>query len=387
MNMKFSALLLSSGLISGLLQAPLMAADPPHAVIQATLPSPFLPQPNLPTSITAPTDIPLQPDQAIVDHLLQKGILTLEPDRQFHPQAPITRAEYAQWLFKASGLLVPFVSEYAYFRDVPTDHPAYHAIEALRMRRVIHDRKAGDGNFHPDDPIKRSQAGVMLSRTFSEAWLKLSEAEVNTVLTQYSWHSKDLNTVPLEYRADLAKSIYAGFLIPVHHIGDQKPDLLHGDAGHYLSMDLAASLTRLDAARMIYQRALLAEQEQPGNTWQVPRWPDGLEIVISPTTAISVQQLSVGQSLYFATVSSFTIAAPHVDVPRGTRLHGKVVEIEKSGATIHAQVALDRALLPSGDTYNLNAETSLLFKPDKNQQTAIVPGENIHIITQPISAP
>jgi hypothetical protein len=317
--------------------------------------------------VAMPVDVVLQPDQAILRYLIQKGYFNAFPDNRFYPESRISRAEFVTLLYRAARLNTPFISEFPYFRDVFPDHWAYIPIEGFRMRNMT----AGDakGFFRPADYLTRQEAGVFLSKTLPANWLKLSSQEIEATFTAYN---QPENVIPAWARYDLARSVYAGFLLPVHHMSAQ-----HGDLNFHL--DLNEPMTRIEAVRMVYRRALLEGEDTLMPEHQV--WlPENMTLVLTPTTAIPQLQIAVGQPIYFALVDQVEAPTLNLNMPRGTRVHGEVLEV--SADKSQAKVRLDRAYLPSGAFYNLAAEVDLTFKAaEKTQESFIVPGEKFQIKT------
>lgn len=318
--------------------------------------------------IVLPSDVTLPPDQAVLRYLFEQKFFNPFPDNLFYPEAPISRAEFVTLLHRASGLKTAFVSEFAYFIDVPTDFWAYFPIESFRMQDIVSG--AGHGYFYPHQPIKRLDAAVMLSKTFPENWLKLTSQEIEETLSAYKLH---IETIPTWAKEDLSRSIYTGFLLPVQHQDVEHP------SGEFI-LALETPLTRMDAARMVYRRALMAEEERFPADRQESQIPAGIVMNISPTTAVSKNQLFlVGQSLYFALIEPVTLPSMNVILPRGTRIHGAVTQSALSN--LQTTLSFDKATLPSGEPFRLYAKLSLTFEPEKEETFFIVPGEAYQVRT------
>src|SRR5690606_24765966 len=142
-----------------------------------------------------------------------------------------------------------------------------------------------------------------------------------------------LDEMPQWVQYDVARNVYAGLMQPVPFHTPQGVV----DFGRAFNQPL----TRLDGARMVHRRARVMQEESATEALQTPRIPAGTQMVISPTAAISAEQLFVGQMIYFSLVNPIDIAALTVTIPRGTRLHGRVIEI--SSDRQRAEVVLDKA--------------------------------------------
>lgn len=320
------------------------------------------------TAAALPEDVTLKPDQAVLAYLLQKGYLQPLPDNRFYPDTAISRAEFVTMLYRASGLNTPFVSEFAYFRDVPVGHWAYVPIESFRMRHFL--QGDAQGFFHPEKVMTRLYAGVLLSKTFEASWLKLTPQEIESTLSVYASPNEP---VPAWAKPDLARSVYAGFLVPV----PRQPEVAgQGD----FTLALEAPLTRMDAARMVYRRALIETDEDASRIQQYQWIPPGVRMEISPTSAISPVNLVVGQTVYFALVEALDVPTLALTLPRGTRVHGKIIEV--SADKMQAKVQLDKVDLPSGEFYNVASDVLLRLEMNKNQQAFLVPGQRFQVQTR-----
>jgi hypothetical protein len=259
------------------------------------------------------------------------------------------------------------VSEFPYFKDVPIKHWAYIPIEGFRTRDML--VLPDNGYFKPDEPIDRLEAGVILGKTLTSGSLKLTPQEVEDTFKAYH---QPLASVPDADRYDLARSIYGGFLMPVSHIVPLNA------SPHAFVLDLSAPLSRMDAARMVYRRARLEHEELLGEermTWL----PAGVQMVLTPTTALSSDQMSVGKTLFFSLVETVKVPSISAELLRGTRVHGRVTEISADKQQV--VVSLNRANLPSGEFYDLATEMTISFQPNKNQQGVIVPGNQFTVTT------
>ena len=132
----------------------------------------------------------------------------------FQPNQPITRAEYAQWLFAANNR---FYADQAAkrirpgatgstpaFQDVPTSHPQYRAIQGLTEAGIIPSALTGNAtavNFRPDDPLTREV--LVLWKVPLDTRSPLPTATPDAV--KATWGFQDAEEIePLALRAVLA---------------------------------------------------------------------------------------------------------------------------------------------------------------------------------------
>ena len=96
-----------------------------------------------------------------VSVLTAAGILAGYPDGGFHPDAPITRAEFCAIAVRFAQA-VPESTTDTPFGDVPVTHWAYNSISsAVRFGWIVGH---GDGRFDPDAHITRAQAVTVVNR-------------------------------------------------------------------------------------------------------------------------------------------------------------------------------------------------------------------------------
>lgn len=126
------------------------------------------------------TDIDQAPDelQGYIEDLAKLGILTApngdaenqsqSSGEEFKPNAPITRREYAEWLFAANNVFYgdrpsrkirsASPSESPAFQDISQSADGFEAIQSLANAGLIPSSLAGDAsaaNFRPDAPLTR----------------------------------------------------------------------------------------------------------------------------------------------------------------------------------------------------------------------------------------
>ena len=135
-------------------------------------------------------------------------------DLAFQPNQPITRAEYAQWLFAANNRFYAdqpakrirpgASSSTPAFQDVPTSHPQYRAIQGLTEAGIIPSALTGNAtavNFRPDDSLTRET--LVLWKVPLDTRSPLPAATPDAVQT--TWGFQDAEEIePLALRAVLA---------------------------------------------------------------------------------------------------------------------------------------------------------------------------------------
>lgn len=317
----------------------------------------------------APEDVPLKPDQVTLEYLMRRGYFQSFAQNRFLPDEPMTRAQLVTLLYRASQMNTPFVSEFPYYRDVPLNYWGYVALEGFRMREILPEAMGKNGWLYPDRPVTRLEAGVLLSRTFTPQWLKLTHDEELSTLKAFSVGE---GACPAWAQADLARVLYAGLLTPV------SPPMDHPEQGFVL--DLNMPLKRMDGARMVYQRALVEDADESHTAAKKVALPSGMTLAITPTSAISAPQLAVGQSVFFTTTQMVSIPFTAISLGRGSRLGGLVTTL--SSDKQEAELTFSQITVPSGESYLLSARLILRFVAGKNGVSFRVPGEVFSLSTQ-----
>ncbi|WP_222429870.1 cadherin-like beta sandwich domain-containing protein [Paenibacillus cremeus] len=97
-----------------------------------------------------------------VNLFVKLGIVTGYEDGSFHPDASITRAEFATLISKVFNVYTEPASSKSVFSDVDGRFWANEAIKALASRGIINGYE--DGTFQPDKTITRAEIIAIISR-------------------------------------------------------------------------------------------------------------------------------------------------------------------------------------------------------------------------------
>ncbi len=103
---------------------------------------------------------------ADVEWLAESGITSGYEDGTFRPANPVTRQAFASFLYKAAGSPAFDVPTTASFRDVPTTHAFFKAVEWARAEGIV--RGYADGTFGPTVEVSRQAAAQWLYKLFGE---------------------------------------------------------------------------------------------------------------------------------------------------------------------------------------------------------------------------
>jgi hypothetical protein len=85
---------------------------------------------------------------------------------RYCPSEAMTRGEMASFLYRAATLSNQYGSNNVppFFEDVPPSHPAFTAIQALRMAGITKGCSVTPARFCPDDPVTRGQMAAFIVR-------------------------------------------------------------------------------------------------------------------------------------------------------------------------------------------------------------------------------
>ncbi|RSK28677.1 hydrolase Nlp/P60 [Bacillus sp. HMF5848] len=97
-----------------------------------------------------------------INALLEEDIIIEETE--FRPAKALTRAELATWFVKAFNLKVS--DNLITFTDIDTSLPYYNDVQALASSGIT--TGYDDGTFRPDEPVTRAQFAVFLYRALNQ---------------------------------------------------------------------------------------------------------------------------------------------------------------------------------------------------------------------------
>jgi hypothetical protein len=161
-----------------------------------------------------------------ITELTRRGILTGFPDGKFHPNEPVTRAQFAALV--ASVFKKTKVRNAINFKDVSTSHWAYNGIrEAYEMGFL----GGTSGNqFNPNQSLSRLQVLVALTRGLNYS----ASNSTASVLNFYS----DATTIPADVRSLIAAATERGIVVNYPNVRAFSPNVV---------------ATRAEVAAFLYQ--------------------------------------------------------------------------------------------------------------------------------------
>lgn len=113
------------------------------------------------------TDIANHPLRADIQEVMRLKVLGLEPlpDRQFHPNETMSRAEFAMLIEDVlarvtgeQGLKTKYIGERSPFPDVRGDLPYFNAVETAVSHNLMEPKNRIQGTFGPADPVSGADA-------------------------------------------------------------------------------------------------------------------------------------------------------------------------------------------------------------------------------------
>jgi hypothetical protein len=147
-----------------------------------------------------------------ITELAGRGILTGFPDGKFHPNEPVTRAQFAALL--ASVFKKTKVRNAISFKDVSTTHWAYEGIqEAYEMGFVGVDSR---NEFNPNQSVSRLQILTALTKGLNYTASNSTEK----VLQYYS----DAAAIPADARSIVAAATERGLVVNYPNVRTCSPN-------------------------------------------------------------------------------------------------------------------------------------------------------------------
>ncbi|MFC5401379.1 S-layer homology domain-containing protein [Cohnella soli] len=113
----------------------------------------------------SPSESPVNTDisghwaEATIQMWLQEGLASGFPDGNFHPEGKVVRAELAAMINRAFKYTKAAAGSFA---DVPS--AKWYAADVARAQEAGYMQGDGKGLFHPESPVTRGEAAVVLAR-------------------------------------------------------------------------------------------------------------------------------------------------------------------------------------------------------------------------------
>jgi hypothetical protein len=177
-----------------------------------------------------------------IDRVVSTGLMTLNEDGDFRPDAPITRSELANILVRAFLLdrRTPIHPDLPPPTDVPENHWAYEDIQIVMQTGVM--QGYSEGRFFPNQLVNRAEGFSIFAQAYGVS--QFSPEVVDEILADYA----DEAQIPPWARQSVATAVYAGFV-------NTEP----GEEGDRL--DPLSPMTRADMAYALAE--FLDHQESP----------------------------------------------------------------------------------------------------------------------------
>ena len=116
-------------------------------------------------------------NQAAIEALAERGIITGKSDTSFDPDATMTRAEFAAIVTRGLGLdSGQWVASSGQFEDVPGDTWYFGAVQTAYHYGIVNGTSAV--TFNPNGTITRQEAAVMITRAAGLAGMNTDKTEV-----------------------------------------------------------------------------------------------------------------------------------------------------------------------------------------------------------------
>lgn len=183
--------------------------------------------------------------------LNERGIIAGYADNTFHPNRPVSRAEFAAILAKSQGLALTSAQDQPNaFKDVPNSHWALPAIQAV-VKQGWMSGYPGD-RFAPGRDLTLGEMYVILAKADAEKH-NMTEAEADEILKHY----RDADELPGWARIPIASAIQSGITVTERSESRLSPNL------KAVRASVATSIAKLiNPAMRDKSAATLAQQTQ-----------------------------------------------------------------------------------------------------------------------------
>jgi hypothetical protein len=146
--------------------------------------------------------LPLDSQTTILETI--RSFVMLPQGKVFHPNSPVSRAEFAE-TFVRSGTVLQFVANSQMYGDVRDGYlrNVVESVQSNQTGKLIYDAGTG-GAFYPDNLTTRLVAAV--------AFVKAANLESLTSNTLLPVTVADYAQIPSQYRGYVAVALQKGFL-------------------------------------------------------------------------------------------------------------------------------------------------------------------------------
>lgn len=171
--------------------------------------------------------------EKVIKELASKQLVSGVAPKNFCPDTPIKRAEFAAMMVRILGLEAKVADNLSTsFSDVKTSDWAYLAIRTAQQYDLMNG--CPDGSFRPEAFITREEAMAVLAQALAlrEQGVELTPQEMSTVLTQYA----DGSEISEWAKTAVALSVQKGLIV-----------------GRDNSLAPQASITRAESAAVIWR--------------------------------------------------------------------------------------------------------------------------------------
>ena len=291
----------------------------------------------------------------------------------------LSRAELAGVLVDWFTLPKLPYSLFAVYRDVPTTHTHYVAIDAARRQHLLLPTESG--YFLPEAPATQRDAWLALAKLlFPQP--SLSEEEVAQLLAPLT----GVDDLPRYERIRVARLVSAKLL--------GQPPYTHLQPDAPLQADwLNNTLAQLDTNRAFIRRQ---EMQTAENNNPIIPLPANLLLALTPSQAISSDDIQLGSYYYFQLLEPLQLADGEV-VPKDSSTRGTVVAVDEE----HHEYTLSFDKMTSSQTgqrYQYQAEAVLQLlprsklsvlstKPERENKSLLITGSRVEVLTQRLPSP
>ncbi len=246
-------------------------------------------------------------NQACIDNLAQRNIISGYPDGTFRPNASVTRAEYAAMLNKAFPTAAATRTPIQ-FGDVPVSFWGHNAIQTATRTGFM---SGYPGNvFQPNQNIPRAQVLVALASGLQYA----PTGNIDSTLSYFY----DANAIPNYARPGIAAATERQLVVNYPNVQQLDPNQLasRGDVAAFLCQATRSGNQALIPTQFIAGAQITPPVASvPAGTRITTTYPDAERIVLAPTETVN---------LALTTTSNVTDSNGRIVIPVGSLVSGQL---------------------------------------------------------------
>ncbi len=272
-------------------------------------------------------------NQACINNLAQRNIISGYPDGTFRPLASVTRVEYAAMLNKAFPSAAATRSP-GQFRDVPVNFWGYNAIQTATKTGFMSGYPGN--NFQPNQNIPRAQVLVALASGLQYSPTGSIDGTLN--------YFNDAMAIPSYARPGIAAATERQLVVNYPDVRQLDPNQFasRGEVAAFLCQATRSGNQALIPAQYIAGAPVTAPMAAvPAGTRITTRYPDAERIILAPNETAN---------LALTTTSNVTDTNGRIVIPVGSVVTGQIKPVNGGSQFIASTASVNGQAIPLSAT-------------------------------------